>query len=306
MSRQNIINGAIAFVLATLAWASIRLGGDNQMSLPVKVTLSGVPSRLIVTEKMKDSVTVMLRGTRAGLSRIREEDLGIEIDVSDRMEGTANLDLDPSQVKGLSPGVTVASISPSILTVKLETLIETEVTLKENLVGNLPEGYSVKQVEIIPAQIRFRGPARLTKKLADVLVEPVEARTLVSAPEREVSVIASPDVFPYLSPRKVTLRVQLTEETVRRTLTVPLTGRHRDGHRIQTVPDSVTLTVSGPASAVKSLSKPSFEIEGDFSPFPPGRYRRITPKVKIGGSGAHEGLEIGYEPKQFDAVVTAK
>jgi len=306
MSRQNIINGVVAFVLAVLAWASIRLGGDNQVSLPVKVALSGVPSRLIVTEKMKDSVTVMLRGTRAGLSRIREEDLGIELDVSDRMEGTANIDLDVSQIKGLPPGVTVASISPSILTIKLETQIETEITLKENLVGDLPEGYSVKHVEIAPARIRFRGPARLTKRLADVLVEPVEARTLVKTPEREVSVIASPEVFPYLSPRKVTLRVELTEETIRRTLTVPLTARHRDGHRIQTVPDSVTLTVNGPASSVKALSRPSFEVEGDFSPFPPGRYRRITPKVKIGGPGTHEGLEIGYEPKQFDAVVTAK
>ncbi len=306
MNRRNVINFVIAFVLALVAWASIRLGGDNQINFTAKIELTGVPSGLIVTEKLRDTVSVTLRGSRAGLARLRDEDMKLSIDISDRMEGIANIELGSSQIPHLPAGVVVAAISPPVITVKLEPLMEMMVPVRENLVGPLPEGYSLKLVEIHPAQVLFRGPARLGKKIKEVLFEPVEARTLVRQPEREVSLISAPEVFPYLNPRKVSIRAELAEESIERSIEVSVNPQHRDGHMVVTAPPAVTVRVIGPVSAVRGLSRASFTVEADFSPYPPGRYKQVIPKVRIGGTGVQNGLEISYSPKQFDVVVSSQ
>ncbi len=306
MSRRNLINFTIALVLALVAWASIRLGADNQMSLNAKIRLTGIPDGLIVTERLRESVTVTLRGTRAGLSRIKEEDLALDIDISGRTEGIANLELDAAQLKPVPSGVTVLSIAPPVISVKLESVMESMLPVKENILGTLPDGYSLRLLEIHPAQVQFKGPARLGKKLKEILTEPVEARTLVKQPEREVSLISSSEVFPYLNPRKVTIRADLAEETIDREIVVTMSPRHRDGFNVVAAPPTVTVKVAGPASIVSTLSKASFQVEADFSPYPPGRYKRVSPRMRIEGPGVQNGLEILYGPKQFDIAVSPR
>ncbi|MCW5828738.1 MAG: hypothetical protein KIT79_05430 [Deltaproteobacteria bacterium] len=305
MSRRDTANLVVAFVLAVVAWSSIRLGGDNQLNIQVPLEVSSIPSGLIVTEKLRETAMVTLRGSRGGLSRLRQDDLAIELDLSGRAEGDANLELDGTNVKGLPVGVAVVGVAPPVVSVKLEALLEALVPVREQLAGPVPDGFRVKVVEIRPSQVLFKGPARIGKKLKEVQTEPVEINALIRSPDREAGIVASPEAFQYLSPRRVNVRAEVTEETIEKKLLLPVRISHRDGHNVQVTPDVVSVTISGPASLVRGLGAASLQAEVDFSPYPPGRYRRVSPKVRMEGPGPLTGLEISYTPKQFDIVVTA-
>src|SRR5262249_11145249 len=86
--------------------------------LPLPVELDGVPSGLVVTSELPDTVDVQLHGLRSALLRVAPDALRVRINLAGSRPGEVVVGLAPDLIM-VPPGVSVVRITPSVVRVGL-------------------------------------------------------------------------------------------------------------------------------------------------------------------------------------------
>ena len=174
MARRNMWSvlfnpKVISVLLAVLLWvyvAGVR-GPDTTKSVEAPVVAVNLPQGYVVSGTLP-TVTVTLRGPMNTLWNVTSSYVTPTIDLRGRSEGTFAATVQV-QVAGLA-GVTVQNVTPSEVSVQLESLQTVSVPLHAEVTGTLPAGLVLGMPHAEPPTVEVSGPSSLVSTVKEAAV----------------------------------------------------------------------------------------------------------------------------------------
>lgn len=132
----------------------------------------------ILIEGVPDKISFRLTGPKAFLRSItnRIED-PIRANIRELKTGVFTHRIYSDSIK-LPLGVKVQSINPNVIQLKVEELKRKMVAVKLSTVGESPAGYKVVRTEVLPPQIRVKGPRNRVTPLTALPSLPIVLSTI--------------------------------------------------------------------------------------------------------------------------------
>jgi YbbR domain-containing protein len=254
--KMKLLSLAIALVL----WLVVT--GQNQpVTAHVNVQLNFIrPPSLEISNDPPRAVDVMLTGSRNKLDDLTSLDLVATVDLSDQRAGERVLRLADKAQISLPQGVKIDGFQPSAIPVRLEPIIERQVSIEPKFEGKPAAGYEVYSFQPNKGSVVLRGPESRVLAIQKVLTESI---SLVghkeSFPANNVAIDVPDPKIDSLDP-VVNVYVEIGERRVEKTFS-NVTASSTNGERVQ--PSSVSVTLLGPASMVESLKSNEIKIVFD-------------------------------------------
>lgn len=228
---ENFSLKIIAFVLSLGLVVFVR-GDVSAVETYDLTVLVRVPQGHILASAREVPVRVKVRGKWSQLQELGKTSLGpISVTVPAN-PGANQIFLSPDLLQ-LPPGLTVESFEPSAFQVILEEEIyrTVPVAVEDSIIGKVPPGFRVAQIQAVPQAVELIGPRNLVDDIDQVLFEPIN-----------------------LSGRTRTFVEQ--KEVIPARFGVQVNGVSRISVRVEIASDAQRLVASGVPVVVLELSKP--------------------------------------------------
>ena len=184
----------LALIVAVILWGIAHGVSSVERAYDVPIELSAMSDELVVTDQTPTDVNVRIMGSQAALRNVDSGSLRYPIDVSGSKPGDADFEVDVSQVE-LPRGARIVSRSPSRIFIHFEPRGRKAVGIRVDTSGELPEGYVLERIEVLPSHVWLTGARGQVLRLREVVTEPidlsaVDAKNAENAKEeREVSLL---------------------------------------------------------------------------------------------------------------------
>ncbi|MFT5694754.1 MAG: YbbR domain-containing protein [Myxococcota bacterium] len=192
MSRRfaNLRPGALllALTIAIILWALAHGASSIERAHDVPIELEGMSDDLVVTEQTPMHINVRIMGSQAALRNVDTVKLRYPIDVAGSKPGDADFEVDVSNFS-LPRGARIVSRSPSRIFIHFEPRGRKAVGIRVDTLGELPEGYVLERVEVLPSHVWLTGARGHVLRLREVVTEPIDLSGLNAKVEREVSLL---------------------------------------------------------------------------------------------------------------------
>src|SRR5688572_7470338 len=133
----------LSLAIAIVLWLVVT-GQNEPVTAHVNVQLNFIrPQMLEISNDPPRTVDVMLTGSRNKLDDLTALDLVATLDISDQRAGERVLRLADKAQISLPQGVKVDGFQPSAIPIRLEPIIERQVTIEPKLEGKPEEGYEI-------------------------------------------------------------------------------------------------------------------------------------------------------------------
>lgn len=192
MSRRfaNLRPGALllALTIAIILWALAHGASSIERQYDVPIELEAMSEDLVVTDQTPKHINVRIMGSQAALRNVDTSKLRYPIDVAGSKPGDADFEVDVSNV-ALPRGARIVSRSPSRIFIHFEPRGRKAVGIRVDTLGELPEGYVLERVEVLPSHVWLTGARGHVLRLREVVTEPIDLSGLNEKEEREVSLL---------------------------------------------------------------------------------------------------------------------
>lgn len=164
----------LAFALAIAVWISAVTSTDpDEVRLfpnPIPLEVVGMESGLTSLEKFPETVEVTLRAPRSIWQSLlaSPESVRAIVDLTGLSEGVHTVKVRVQISKGPAR---LVSVSPSALTITLESLLSRQMRVEAALNGQPAIGYQAGETLLDPAQVVISGPRSLVTRVARVKVD---------------------------------------------------------------------------------------------------------------------------------------
>lgn len=155
--------------------------GVTGLSTPTTELIRNVPLNLRFSSETEitgfelQQVDIIVSGDKRRVSEISRSDLVVSVDLTDVETGERILNLTPENVLlPLPTGVKLDEIQPNTITVKLEPMVEKDVPVRIETIGELPDGFEIYSQTPVPAQVRVRGPASYVQPIDSLMTERID------------------------------------------------------------------------------------------------------------------------------------
>ena len=275
-----------SLVLALGLWFVIAGRQTAERGLAVPVELRNVPRALELTGGAPDAVEVRVRASPGLIDTLDPGRVIATIDLAGAQQGEKIVQLTPAQIR-VPFGFRVVRITPSLLTLRLETTRQKAIPVAPRIVGRPAAGYELAEVTSEPAEVAIAGPSSHVQAVASAFTEPTSVEGVSATVQQSVGVgLGDPLLRLEGGSRvRVTARVREAHETrVFEGLTIAT-----QGGAAQLEPARATVVVSGTASQGRALSASVLRLHVAVTgqgPLP----ARLPVSVEI-GSG-HPGVAV--------------
>lgn len=247
----------LSLAIAVVFWLVVT-GQNEPVTAHVNVQLNFIrPQMLEISNEPPRTVDVMLTGSRSKLDDLTALDLVATVDISDQRAGERVLRLADKAQISLPQGVKVDGFQPSAIPIRLEPIIERQVTIEPKLEGKPDEGYEVYGIRPSKGSVTVRGPESRVNAIQKVFTETIWLsghKQTFTAANLGIDV---PDTKVDLMDPVVSVEVEIGERPVEKTISgVPVYDAA--GVRMQGEPMEVT--VSGPPSILDTLTAEALRI----------------------------------------------
>lgn len=263
---QNITVVRIAaLVLGVLLWFVVNIDEQVEPGKPspkmssdmianAAVTMVGFDDELYFIKIMEPTkVNITIRGNQNLLDKVNPEDLQVQVDLSEAVEGSHLLDL---VLVGLPAGLEY-EIDPENVSLTIEKKQLKEVPITVDLEGEPKKGFIVG----IPITTPLKAHVMLASSMLDS-VESVRAKVNIdgadSAVTKEVKLVAydkdGKEVQALIDPAVVQVEVPITVPFKLMPLRIRITGEPQDGYSIASFKQSVDqVSVFGPQDILDKM-----------------------------------------------------
>lgn len=185
---------ASALGIAILMFSLVHGAEDMERNVYVDVVVQPPPDAedMILVTETPDRVRVRLRGSRARLNAIRQENLPpVDVKVKTREESRYYFE---KEMFDLPTGVSVEQVVPPSLTFKWVPRASREVPVEVLLDGKLPPGLEwAGEPEVFPEEIEVEGPRDVVNAIRTVRSMEIEVSELEEGVlQREIPLVAPP------------------------------------------------------------------------------------------------------------------
>ena len=247
----------LSLAIALVLWLVVT-GQNEPVTAHVNVQLNFIrPQSLEISNDPPRTVDVMLTGSRNKLDDLTALDLVATVDISDQQPGERVLRLADKAQISLPQGVKVDGFQPSAIPIRLEPIVERQITIEPKLEGKPADGYQVYAVRPSKGSVLVRGPESRVNVLKKLLTE-----SIWLAGHKESFTAANlgidvPDTKVDLLDPVVSVQVEIAERAVEKSFSgVPVYDSA--GVRMQRPP--MDITVSGPPGMLDRLKSEDLRI----------------------------------------------
>lgn len=247
----------LSLAIAIVLWLLVT--GQNQpVTAHVNVQLNFIrPQSLEISNDPPRTVDVMLTGSRSKLDDLTSLDLVATVDISDQRAGERVLRLADKAVITLPQGIKVDGFQPSAIPIRLEEIVDRQVTVEPKLEGKPAEGFEVYGVYPGKGSVSVRGPASRVNSLQRVTTESISLAGRKESFTAQNVALDVPDPKVDLLEPMVNVDVEIGEKRIEKIFSgVAVTTAQ--GDKVQPATTSVTLL--GVASFLDSLKAEELKI----------------------------------------------
>jgi YbbR domain-containing protein len=224
------------------------------------------PDALEISNDPPRSVDVLLTGSKHKLDEMDRASLIATVDISDQRAGERPLRLaDRAHIDLLPDGVKIDAFQPSAITIRLEPIIQKQLSVEPKIEGTPADGYEVYSVRLDKTTVSASGPASNVYAIPKALTETISvAGRKESFTASNVSLnIADPKVD-VLNPL-VTVDIEIGEKRTEKVFeNVPITT----DANIHLLQRTASITLAGPRDLLTQLrpSDVTLRLNGDGTP----------------------------------------
>lgn len=245
----------LSLAIALVLWLVVT-GQNEPVTAHVNVQLNFIrPQSLEISNDPPRTVDVMLTGSRNKLDDLTALDLVATVDISDQQPGERVLRLADKAQISLPQGVKVDGFQPSAIPIRLEPIVERQITIEPKLEGKPADGYQVYAVRPNKGSVLVRGPESRVNALNKVLTESIWLAGHKESFTASNLGIDVPDTKIDLLDPVVSVEIDIAETPVERTFLGVRMFNVVSGE----VP-TFTVTVSGPPSILDKLKSEDLQI----------------------------------------------
>ena len=171
--NENWKMKVLALGCALLLWFYVMGERRLEVAYAVPIELKNVPQGMVVTNDLPRNIDIRLSGPRALLNDLKQKEVRISIDLVGLKPGVTTFSRLDDHLR-LPGGIQATRISPSFVDVKLERIADKSVPLRPRLVGELPGGYQLVAVEVLPERVVVQGAEGEIAGVSEVMTERIE------------------------------------------------------------------------------------------------------------------------------------
>jgi YbbR domain-containing protein len=170
------------------------------------------PSGFMVINPVAN-VNVRLRGSKKTIRQLNPYMVDVQVELSRRQEGSANIALGRDNVSA-PDGLEVVSIEPPTIRVELEREISQRLPVFPKLVGKPATGSTIQEPEVFPNQVLVTGPESVLARFDSLGTRPISLDGHAFTFEETVPVVPPDALIQIVQPTKVTVRVPIQSAVV--------------------------------------------------------------------------------------------
>ena len=286
---ENLGLKASAVGIAILMFSLVHGAEDMERNVYIGVVVQPPPDArdMILVTEIPDRVRVRLKGSRARLNAIRQENLPpVDVELKTKDETRYYFE---KEMFDMPTGVSVTQVVPPSLVFKWVPHAARKLPVEVFLVGRLGPGLEwAGEPEVFPDTIEVDGPRDVVNSMRTVRSMELEVSELEEGvAQREVPLVGAPANTTFEAQTVlVTLRVQQKlKERVLSPLRVDAEGVVPRALR----PRAVTARIRGPEVIVDQIKPASVFAIANLSGTPPNKGQTVVP-VEL--RGLPDGIEI--------------
>jgi len=184
---ESLALKAVSLLLALILWITILGFKKEELQANVKFEPLVAPG-MVITSRIPKYIQVTLSGPRVLLKDVERKLEPIYLDLRRHRESIVPVAITDDMLGEFPRGVHVNSYTPSILSIRLEEIVEKYLPVKPTLRGSPAKGHIVSRVKVIPAKVGVSGPRSYLEALEFVATEIVDTQGLKGRKEVVVAV----------------------------------------------------------------------------------------------------------------------
>jgi YbbR domain-containing protein len=264
---QNTGLKILALLITSVLWLSVASRLSQVTLNPVPIEFANIPPDLNLSKYDSVSVKIFLRGPKDVIDALRSSDLAVIADLQGIEPGVRVIPLKIDE-KRLPSSIDPQSVEvePRNIRVTIERLVEVELPVKPRIEGEVPQGYEIYQIAMVPQTIKVSAPASHIKDVGNVSTESVNVIGKTETFTQQVAIdTGSPNVNIGEDSQRVTLTIVIGEARKERLIDkIPVTFLNVP-QGIQLQPKFARVLVLGPPSVLDSLTAADVEVTADYA-----------------------------------------
>jgi YbbR domain-containing protein len=207
---ENLGWKLVSLVAAFCAWLGLAGQTEVATSVPAIVQYHNVPSELELSTENFDKLFLKVRGPFTRLTTAALTEVALKVDLANvGKPGEQTFSVGPDNLS-LPPGVSLISVMPSQVRIRLEKRQTRTVPVDIRFAGPPAPGYRVVQQAVEPPSMRIVGPESKVDQITSVQTDAIDLSAKLGHAEFRVPVfVTDPQVRFETSTPIVTVRVSL-------------------------------------------------------------------------------------------------
>jgi YbbR domain-containing protein len=187
---ENLGLKVSAVLIAVLLWLFVTWRGQSVVSFDVPIEFKDVPVGLGIVSSSAKSANVTVKGQDRIIKSMRPSDMRVLVDMDKARKGEGSYHINKDDVK-LPYAMSVTSVDPSTIKVRLDETGTKSVPVKASIVGSPETGYYVKTVEVEPKNIVIQGLKIEVRKISEIGTDQMDISGKNSTQTQELNVDAA-------------------------------------------------------------------------------------------------------------------
>ena len=164
-------------IFTTGVWFSVSRGVDTLVTLQVPLEDTKRDLAMEIVKTSVKTVNLELEGSGALIKSIRPDQVQVRLDLSKSKAGPNSFTITRKTIS-LPPGVVLKGVTPSVVDVELDVLIERELPVQIDWVGRLPDHFILEEATVEPKMVAIIGGKRMLEKMLTLYTEKVPLNNL--------------------------------------------------------------------------------------------------------------------------------
>ncbi|MCX6113301.1 MAG: CdaR family protein [Proteobacteria bacterium] len=267
---KNITLKITALVTTLALWFMVTTSYKIEVVKKLPLNFITAPDLVISADVIKD-VEVRFTGPRAFIQEIMQKNYLINIDLRDRKIGFVSYRLYPELLR-LPLGVKITGFYPSEIATRLEKLKTKTVKVIPSLIGEVPYGYKVKNINIEPKTVEITGPESIVTKSEEVYTAVIDLSNVSEPMTRNIAIDAKyREKFKDVSAENFSILIDVVPYITSKTFT-DINIKVIGSKSYNIAKNKINVTIQGPTIIMDKLSAQDIKAVIDLSFNAPGTY----------------------------------
>ena len=282
MISKDWLQKIISVFLAVILWYFV--GGEDKIDkiVMVPIEIINLPRDLVISNQFKKEIEVTVSGPRSIILEMVNRAVTRQVDLSAATPGTMVIENDVAHIP-VPRNIEVQRIQPSSIILSLDKLIQKQFPVSAQTIGNVANGYVLRDLKIDPDVISITGPQTILSQFDDLSTKPINIENMKQSAQLQVPLDLEPAIVELIGETSVTADLLIELETETKTFEKVPVRAVVDGLTKEVIPPYAKVTVKIPKKFIndKEDLKSLFSLTAIKREGIPGLQIRIIPKADL-------------------------